>query len=110
MSALLSGNKARLSSIDPYQTSAGLRFALVMVPNAGAEARAWWWYYGISGTAMGQLRSQHRARLISMRPYMDDGQRVFAVIMISNTGVDYAPSEYWYGVPVSAISSHVKSG
>ena len=38
VSALLSANKARLISIDPYQTSAGLRFALVMVPNAGAQA------------------------------------------------------------------------
>lgn len=109
VTALLSANKARLISIDPYQTSAGLRFAVVMVPNAGAQGRSWWWYYGVTGAAVGQLLSQHNARLIALRPYLDDGQRVFAVIMISNTGVDYAPSEYWYGVPISTISSHVKN-
>ena len=32
VTALLSANKARLISIDPYQTSAGLRFAVVMIP------------------------------------------------------------------------------
>jgi hypothetical protein len=109
VTALLGANKARLISIDPYQTSAGLRFAVVMAPNSGDQARAWWWYYGITGTAVGQLLSQHNARLIALRPYMDDGQRVFAVIMISNTGADYASSEFWYGVPISTISSHVKS-
>ena len=109
VSTLLSHNQARLISIDPYQTSAGLRFAVVMVPNSGAQDRAWWWYYGISGSAIGQLLSQHNARLVALRPYMDGDQRVFAVIMISNTGADYASSEYWYGVPISTISSHVKN-
>jgi hypothetical protein len=40
VTALLSANKARLISIDPYQTSAGLRFAVVMVPNSGDQARS----------------------------------------------------------------------
>ncbi len=37
--ALLNQHNARLISIDPYMTSAGLRFAVVMVPNAGPQDR-----------------------------------------------------------------------
>jgi hypothetical protein len=80
-----------------------------MVPNTGAQARSWWWYYGVSGATLGQLLSQNNARLIALRPYMSGGQRVFAVIMISNTGVDFSSWEYWYGVPISTISSHVNN-
>jgi len=105
--SLLNQNHARLISIDPYQTSDGLRFAVVMVPNAGAQARAWWWYYGVSGTTVGQLLSQHDARLIALRPYVDNGQRVFAVIMISNTGADYKDSEWWFGASPSDIQGHI---
>ena len=105
--SLLNQNHARLISIDPYQTSQGLRFAVVMVPNTGAQGRAWWWYYGVSGPTVGQLLSQNNARLIALRPYMDNGHRVFAVIMISNTGADFKPSQWWYDASPSDIQSHI---
>jgi hypothetical protein len=107
VNGLLSQNKARLISIDPYQTGAGLRFAVVMVPNTGNQARAWWWYFGKSTTQIGSLLSTNNARLTALRPYTDNGQRVFAVIMISNTGADFTSSEWWTGVSPSFIASHV---
>jgi hypothetical protein len=48
VSATLSTNNARLLSVSPYQTSGGLRFAVVEVPNTGGQGRAWWWYVGES--------------------------------------------------------------
>jgi len=107
---LLSQHNARLISVDPYFTSGGLRFAVVMVPNTGAQDRAWWWYYGQSAQQVGQLLSQNNARLVELRPYNDNGQQVFAVIMISNTGEDAERWEWWYGKSVDFISTRIQTG
>ena len=109
VSSLLSQNNARLISIDPYQTSAGLRFAVVMVPNTGAQGRAWWWYYGVSSSTVSSLLSTNNARPVALRPYLSGGQLVYAVIMVSNTGVDYKPYEWWIGASISFIAGHVNS-
>jgi hypothetical protein len=105
--ALLNQHDARLISIDPYMTSAGLRFAVVMVPNAGPQGRTWWWYYGQTGSQVGALLTLNHARLVALRPYMDGGRRVFATIMVSNTGADYKSSQWWIGSSISDIASHL---
>jgi hypothetical protein len=109
VSNLLAQNNARLISIDPYQTGGGLRFAVVMVPNTGAQGRAWWWYYGVSSATVGSLLSTNNARPVALRPYLSGGQLVYAVIMVSNTGVDYKPYEWWIGASISFIAGHVNS-
>lgn len=107
--SFLTQNKARLISIDPYQTGAGLRFAVVMVPNTGTRARAWWWYFGVSPSQVGSFLTQNNARLTALRPYMDNGQRVFAVIMVSNTGADNKPWRWFAGSSINDIASHITS-
>jgi hypothetical protein len=109
VSGLLSHNNARLISLDPYIVDGQLLFAVVMVPNTGDQGRAWWWYYGESAAQVGTLLSQNNARLTELRPYMDDGQRVFAVIMISNTGADNTGWEWWIDASPSFIASHITS-
>ena len=105
--ALLSQHDARLISIDPYQTGDGLRFAMVMVPNSGAQDRAWWWYYGQTTAQVGALLDHNHARLIALRPYLDGGQRLFAVIMVANAGADFKQSQWWAGVSIDSITGHI---
>jgi len=107
---LLSQNNARLVSVDPYETSAGLRFAVVMVPNTGTHDRAWWWYYGQTAGQVGQLLSQNNARLVELRPYNQNGELVFAVIMISNTGQDDLRWEWWFGETTDFINTRIATG
>jgi Beta-lactamase enzyme family/Bacterial tandem repeat domain 1 len=107
VNALLSQNDARLISIDPYWTGGGLRFAVVMVPNSGSQQRGWWWYYGQTPDQIKALLDQNHARLVALRPYTQGPQRVFAVIMVSNTGPDYKPSQWWVGSSIGAISGHL---
>jgi len=107
---LLSQHSARLISVDPYFTSGGLRFAVVMVPNTGAQDRAWWWYYGQSAPQVGSLLSQNNARLVELRPYNDNGQLVFAVIMISNTDKDAERWEWWIGQSADFIKTRIQTG
>lgn len=101
----------RLISIDPYSTSAGLRFAVVMVPNDGGHAKSWWWYVGVDAAFVTSKLNENNARLISLRPYLDgNGNRVFVVIMIANTGNDATVWEWWYGSSIEHISSRVTAG
>ena len=45
----LSANHARLVSLKAYDVGGGnIRFAVVMIANAGADAKGWWYYYGQS--------------------------------------------------------------
>jgi hypothetical protein len=97
----------RLLSIDPYLTSGGLRFAVVMVPNVGSQDKAWWWYYGYDGPTVQNLTSKNNARLIEVRPYMNGGNKVFAVIMVSNTGADEKSWQWWYGESISFIDDQI---
>ena len=104
---LTSQHDARLISIDPYWTGGGLRFAVVMVPDSGPQERGWWWYYGKTTAQVGALLDQNHARLVALRPYMDGGQRVFAVIMVANAGADFKSSQWWAGVSIDSITSHI---
>jgi hypothetical protein len=108
VSGLVAGK--RLISIDPYQTSAGLRFAVVMVPNDGVHAKSWWWYVGVDENFITSQLDQNNARLISLRPYLDGGQRLFGVIMIANTGADAARWEWWFGKSIAELSDRVTNG
>ena len=107
INTLLAGTPKRLISMDPYQTSAGLRFALVMVDNEGAHNKAWWYYWGYDGPTLGSFLSGKR--LIEVRPYMDSGKRVFAAIAIENSGADATCWEWWYGESIQFISSQINS-
>jgi len=99
----------RIISLEPYQTSTGLRFAVVMVPESGPQNKAWWWYWGQTDPDVGNLCTQNNARLISLRPYIDGGNRLFAVVMVSNTGSDEKQWEWWYGESTAFISGRITS-
>jgi hypothetical protein len=104
---LLTQNHARLISLDPYFVGSTLEFAVVMVPNTGAQGRAWWWYFGVTDTQVNGFLSTNHARLTELRPYMDGVNRVFAVIMIDNTGADGTGWEWWPNATPSFLASHV---
>jgi hypothetical protein len=99
LGGLLAGK--RLISLDPYQTSAGIRFAAVMVPNTGVRGRAWWWYYGIDAATVGTHLNTNKARLVSLRPYLSGDRVVYAVIMVANADID---TKGWYWLLGQSIS------
>lgn len=86
LNTLLEGR--RLISLDPYQTSIGLVFAAIMVPNTAVQGRTWWWYYNADVATVNNYCGGNNARLVSARPYISGNTLVYAVIMLSNTGID----------------------
>jgi hypothetical protein len=91
----LSANNARLTALHAYDAGDGLRFAAAMISNTGADARAWWYYYGKSTADIASLTRANNARLTRLRSYTSNGHTVYAVIMIANTGAG-AKGWWWY--------------
>lgn len=99
----LTNNNARLISLDPYVVGGQLRFAAVMVPNTGSQARSWWWYYGQTASSLQTNLTANNARLVSVRPYMSGATRLFAAVMVSDTGQDFTGWHYWLGQSIDTI-------
>jgi hypothetical protein len=96
--SLLAQNKARLVDIQVQSVSAsGPIFSVVMVSNTGPYAKQWWWWYGQSSQQVGEQLQQLNARLISISPYQDGNDLLFAVVMVSNSGPDGKAWWWFYG-------------
>ncbi|KAH0553062.1 hypothetical protein GP486_006746 [Trichoglossum hirsutum] len=107
---LLKNPNKRLISIDPYETPQGLRFVIVTVPNDGPQDRAWWWYVGVDEDTVRRHLATNNARLIDARPYVENGKKLYAVIMIANTGADHKNSEWWVGATPDFIATRFPAG
>jgi len=89
-------NGARLTSLKAYDIGGGnIRFAVVMIKNSGADARAWWWYVGQTVNDITSLWQTNKARLITVDPYATGGKTYYSTIMVDNTGTN-ATTWYWY--------------
>ena len=84
LDSLTSTNAARLISIEPHYVGDALRFSGIMVANSGKNARGWWWYYGVDEAAVRTYATQNNAILVSARPYNDNGNLRYVVIMVEN--------------------------
>ena len=104
----LNANTARLIDIEPYDIGGGqIRFAVVMVSNAGSAARSWWWYYGKTSSELGALLSGRR--LIDLDSYGSGSGKRYTAIMIANTGADAETWEWWLNMTTSGIASKVSA-
>lgn len=86
VNAMWRDKSARLIDIEPYDTPAGLRFAVIMTDNTGPNRVAWRWSFGHT---VASLKEEYRARqmkLVDIERYQDDGRTRFAAIMTDNTG------------------------
>lgn len=110
VSANLSANNARLISVKAYDIGNGqIRFAAVMIPNTGVDAKGWWWYAGQSISQISALVSSNNARLVAVDPYTVGSGTLYTAIMISNTGAD-GTGWWWYvNVTPSFLANAVKT-
>ena len=105
--ARLDENSARLIDIDPYMDGGQLRFAVVMKPNAGADATGWWWYYEQTPQNLSARLNEHKARLIDLERYRDGGQTRYAAIMVSNAGAKATGWWWYYGQTAAEVKQRI---
>ena len=82
ISNVLSLNNARLVQLHQYKINGLTRYAVVMISNTGADAKAWWYYYNQTPSQIAALVSTNNARVIDLDRDEDTGN--YNVIM-----------EYW---------------
>jgi len=108
LAANITANNARIASLEAYEIAGTTYFAAVLLSNTGADAKAWWWYYGITPSQIGPLVQQNNARLVDLRSYATAAGTRYAVVMISNTGAD-AKAWWWYfGVSGAQVGSFLQ--
>jgi Beta-lactamase enzyme family/Bacterial tandem repeat domain 1 len=101
--AKLKAKDARLIDIEPYQTSAGTRYAVVMVKNKGKAAKSWGWHYNVPLSTITSYTKNHGMRVIDVDRHAS-GNR-FSAIYIKNKGVDAKAWWHYYNVSFDQVKS-----
>lgn len=107
LATTISQNNARIVDLEPYDDNGTTRFAAILVGNTGADAKAWWWNYGMTNAQLDAMVSSNNARLVCFERYTIGGQTRYAAAMISNTGADARAWGYLYGVTAAAIAQNI---
>lgn len=92
-------HQARVFDIETYWVNGEQRFAAVLLPNTGNQAKAWWWYINTDISFISDKINQHQARIIDLETYVRNGKRYYSVVMIKNQGAD--ASAWWWYINVS---------
>jgi beta-lactamase class A len=108
VASFLSTNKGRLIEIEPYDAGGGaIRFAVIMVSNTGAAARAWKWYFGVTSAQVSANLGDYR--LIDIDSYTVGGVKRYTVVMVRNIGADAKAWEWWLNQTPASIASKVSA-
>ncbi len=107
--AKLAAKNARLVDIEAYSTSAGRRYAVVMVSNTGPALKGWGWHYGVKLSTITNYVSTHNVRVIDVDRYATSNGPRYAAIYIANTGVDAKPWWHYYNATKAQLVSALKT-
>lgn len=88
LSSKLYSLQARITDIEANYISGKLKFSVVLTPNTGSNAKAWWYYYGVDTSYISKKLSENKARLVDIDTYKDGSSTRYAVVMIRNSGGD----------------------
>lgn len=112
---LLSTNQARLIDVEVYVTYAGeledVHYAVVMVPNTGADQKEWAWLPLVDADGISQyLNDNNNYRIIDLEQFESSGSRYYAAILISNAGDDFRNWGYLINVTWPEIEPYLANG
>lgn len=99
----LAANGGRLIDIEPYSTSAGVRYAIVMVKNTGVAAKTWKYFYNVPLATITNYAATNAMRVVDID--RNPGETNFSAILIKNTGVDQKGWWHYYNATPAQISS-----
>jgi hypothetical protein len=109
LGATLANLNARILDLEPYDDNGTTRFAVVMVPNTGADAKAWWYYYNTDVRTIGDASKSNNARLVDLDRYEIGGNVFYSAVMISNQGADRMDWDWVIGLDANAVVARAQS-
>lgn len=105
VSTYLSNNHARLVSLDGYNTSNGIRYAVVMVDNTGGAAKSWhWWVSSSISTISGHLSSDGD-RIVDLGDFLVGSTRYYTAVTVKNATPDNKGWWWYVGKTTAQVSS-----
>jgi len=109
VSTLVSQNNARLIDVEPYDLNGALRYAVIMIPNTGSDAKAWWWSVSANFNDIVNDVNANGARVVDIEETDVGATHYYAAIMIKNSGADAKGWYWWIGTTESFLSSEIAS-
>lgn len=92
LAGLSNGGTRRPVTLTGYLSGGQVKYAMVMVDNTGANARATSTFADISLSSLTTFLNNNAVRLIDMSTWLDgSGNRHYSAITIANSGSDYIP-------------------
>jgi len=104
----ISNKKARIIDMEIYYVNGQKKYAVVMVPNTGTNAKGWWYYSQISAAKLKEKLKANKARLIDLDTYKKNGKTYFSAVMVKNSGVDKKAWWYYYGLTADQVAQKIK--
>ncbi|MEO1696423.1 MAG: serine hydrolase [Planctomycetota bacterium] len=112
VSLLYAANGARLIDVEPYETAAGLRYAVVMIQNTGDDrATTHGWRIDETFSEVVDFRNSNPGRrIIDIQPYRDGGALRYAYCWVSNSGNTFeSNSGLLLNSTLSTIQTHLNT-
>lgn len=104
VSSLVTKLKARLTDIEVYNTTTGVRFAVLLEANS-TNGKGWWWVVNASVASISSLASNNGARVVDLEQYTIGSKTYHAAVLLKNSGAD-AKTWWWYlNVTKSTVNS-----
>jgi hypothetical protein len=101
----LEQNDGRLIDIERYVIDGQQRFAIVMVPNTGQQAKTWYYFVNVSPSDITVYIDRYDARLVDIESYDVVGAgRLYSVIMIENSGDDATGWGWYHNVDLATLT------
>jgi beta-lactamase class A len=110
VSSYVNANNGRLIEVEPYDAGGGqIRFAVVMVSNTGAAARAWTYLMGVSSSQISTHIANTGHRMIDIDSYTEGGVKKYTAAFVANTGTDAKTWQWWLNQSPASIASKLSS-
>jgi hypothetical protein len=91
----ISANNARLISLKAFDAGGGqIRFAAVMIGNAGKDTKPSWYYTDLSADQIASNLAANNARLTQISSYLAGGKTHYAAVMVGKAVND--AGSWWY--------------
>lgn len=100
---MIAEHDARIIDIEVVEIDGQRRYAVVLVPNTGAEQVAWWYLLHTDLDTISAAVSTHSARIVDLDSYVVDGTRYWNAVMYDNTGDHHQTWWWYYGVGVDFL-------
>jgi hypothetical protein len=106
LDSLFVNSSKRIIAGQRYWTGSDLRYAVVLMPNTGSNAKSWHYYHDTNlNSIINQVYANGDRPIIANSTY-SSGIYYWFVVGVANTGTDYYNYEWYFGIDTTFLTQH----